>query len=154
MPLSFSIGDSSAPSSEGAWAATSTTAGAATAASSATTATLSAATARTITAIRLFTRHGRGFRCVVIKAFSALAHDAAADETLQAAQGTGVFRGHKAQGIANRMGTTGAADAMHIVFRMHGKVKVHHVRDAVHIDASGGNIGGHQDLKSASAFNR
>ena len=42
------------------------------------------------------------------------------------------------------MSTTGAADAMHVVFRVHGEIKVHHVRDPIHVDATRGNVGRHQ----------
>ena len=35
----------------------------------------------------------------------------------------------------------GAADAMHVILRVHRKVVIHHVRNAVHVDAARGDVG-------------
>jgi len=45
---------------------------------------------------------------------------------------------------ACRAGTRRAADAMHIGFRHVGHIEIHHVADAIDVDAARGNIGGHQ----------
>ena len=46
-------------------------------------------------------------------------------------------------------GAAGTADAVHIVLRHIGQLKVHHVRQLVNVDAACGNVGGHQHLQVA-----
>ena len=48
-------------------------------------------------------------------------------------------------GGAARARAAGAADAMDEVFGHLRQVVIHHVRDALHVDAAGGHVGGHQD---------
>src|ERR1051325_8044347 len=85
-------------------------------------------------------RRGRG----IIETFGPLAHNAAANETFERPQRVVVFRRDEADGIADGVRAAGAADAMDIILRMHRKIEVHHVRDAVHVDAAGGNVRGHE----------
>src|SRR4051812_11286131 len=84
-------------------------------------------------------------RCgVVIKTFGALAHQAAADESLQTAQCAMVLARDETDRVADGEGATGAADAVHIILRVHRKIKVHHMGNAIDIDAARGDVRGHQ----------
>ena len=51
---------------------------------------------------------------------------------------------HQGDGVAVLAGPAGAADAVHVVLRHVGQIKVHHMGQLVDIDAAGGDIGGHQ----------
>src|SRR5690606_17201899 len=44
----------------------------------------------------------------------------------------------------------GAADAVNVVFRLHGQVVAERVADALHVDAAGGNVGGYPDPQLAA----
>src|SRR5579872_2417049 len=48
-------------------------------------------------------------------------------------------------------GARGTADAMDIGFGNVGKIEIHHMRDAIDIDAAGGNVGGDQRADFAGA---
>ena len=80
----------------------------------------------------------------IVKAFGAFPHHTAADEPFERAQGGMIFRRRKAQGVAYGMRPTGAANAMHIILGMHGEVIVHHVRNAIHINAACRDVGRNQ----------
>ncbi len=43
--------------------------------------------------------------------------------------------------------TTGTADAVRVVFRLHGQVVVNGMADALHVDAARGNVGCNQDTQ-------
>ena len=47
------------------------------------------------------------------------------------------------------VGAAGAADAMDVVLDVWREVEVHDVRDAVHVDAAGGDVGGHEHAHGA-----
>src|SRR6267378_8402719 len=86
---------------------------------------------------------------VVIKAFRPFPHNAATDETFEHAQRPLIFGRNKADRIADGVGAAGASDAMDIILRVHRKIIVHHMRDPIHIDAEGGDVGGDEDTDGA-----
>jgi hypothetical protein len=86
---------------------------------------------------------------IVIESFRPLPHNAATNETFERAQRSLIFRGDKADRIADGMGATGASNAMDIILRVHRKIVVHHVRNPIHIDAARGNVSGDQDTDRA-----
>ncbi len=45
----------------------------------------------------------------------------------------------------------GAPDPVHIGIRLHGQIEIHHERDVLHIDATGGDVGRHQNIDLAAA---
>ena len=59
-------------------------------------------------------------------------------------QRAAVFGGHEAEGVADRLGAAGAADAMDIILRVHGEIVIDDMRNAVHINAARGDVGGDQ----------
>ena len=66
----------------------------------------------------------------------------------RAQRGT-ILRSHKAYGIAYGASASSPADTVHIVFGMGRKVEIHHMRNALHIDPSGGDIRGDKDAHRA-----
>ena len=80
----------------------------------------------------------------MIKPFGSLSHNPATDEPLQRTQLTLILRRNKTDRIAYRMRTPRAADPVDIILRVHWKVVVHHMRDAIHIDASRRDVRRHQ----------
>ncbi|KAG1318001.1 hypothetical protein G6F63_015416 [Rhizopus arrhizus] len=46
-------------------------------------------------------------------------------------------------------GTAGTADAVHVAFGVVRDVVVQHVADALHVQATGGHVGGNQDVQLA-----
>ena len=76
--------------------------------------------------------------------FELLARDAAPEELLQLPQGVLVVVGHEADRVADRVRAAGAADAVHVVFGLRREVVVDDVRDAVDVDAAGGDVGRNQ----------
>ncbi len=104
-------------------------------------------------------RHGRplsltpwrtgGCGSRIVEAFRALAHDAPADEALERAQGAVIFGRYEADGVAHRVGAARPADAMDVVLGVHREVIIHHVRDAVHIDPAGRDVGRDQHAHGA-----
>ncbi len=80
----------------------------------------------------------------VIESFAVFAHDPSADETFERAQRAVVIRRHKADGVSHRVGAPRATNAVNVVFRMAGEIVIDHVRDAVHVNASGRDIRRHQ----------
>ena len=57
----------------------------------------------------------------------------------------------KGDGQTITAGTTGAADAVHIVFLLHGQAEIEHMADAGHVNAARSHIGCHQNLHPAVA---
>ena len=55
-----------------------------------------------------------------------------------------VFRAERDR-TAIRSGTTGAADAVDISFRLVRQIEIHHQSHVLHIDPAGGDIGGDED---------
>src|SRR5689334_15220801 len=78
----------------------------------------------------------------VVEAFSAFAYDAASDESFEGAQRAVVFRGDKADRFADGMGAAGAANPVHVIFRVHRKIVVHDVGNAFDVDTTRRNVGG------------
>ena len=63
----------------------------------------------------------------VIKSFRAFAHDAATDEAFERAQFAVIFGRYKTDGVTHGVRATGAADAMDVIFDVHGEIIIHHV---------------------------
>ena len=57
----------------------------------------------------------------------------------------------KADGNPVAARAAGAADAVHVVFGLHRQVVVDDVRDALHVDAARGDVGGHEHFQPAAA---
>jgi hypothetical protein len=79
---------------------------------------------------------------LIVKIIRPLSHDAASDKSLQRTKSISIVWCHKADGIPDRLCPSGPPDAVNIIFRVHGKIKIHNVRYAIHIDPSCRNIGG------------
>ena len=90
----------------------------------------------------LLRSHGRGL--TVAKALRFFPHDAAADETLERIERAVILRRDKADRVADGVGAAGAADAMDVVLGVHREIVIHDVRNAVHVDAARGDVGGHE----------
>jgi len=86
----------------------------------------------------------RGPGSMVIKPLRLFPDDAAPDETLQRAQLAMVLRGDKANGVAYRMGAARAANAMNVIFCMHREIKIHDMRNTVHINPARRDVRRHQ----------
>ena len=56
--------------------------------------------------------------------------------------------GHKQDGVTLATGTAGAANTVHVGFRVPGHVVVHHVGDTRHVQATGNHIGGDQQVET------
>jgi hypothetical protein len=83
-------------------------------------------------------------RRAVIKSFRFLSHNPATDEPLEQSQLGMVLRGHEANRITDRLRTTRSTDSVDVILRMHWEIVIHHVRNAIYIDAAGGDIGGNE----------
>ena len=55
-----------------------------------------------------------------------------------------IFIRDEADRISDGIRAARAADAMDVILHMHRKIVIHHVRNAVHIDAAGGDVGRHE----------
>ena len=64
------------------------------------------------------------------------------DETFDIPNLACLFRRGERVGLADSLGATRAADAVHIIFGIRGDIVVDDVGDAGHIDAASGNVGG------------
>ena len=60
-----------------------------------------------------------------------------------------VLRGDEADGVADGVRAAGAADAMDVILRVHREIVVHHVRDAVHVNAARGDVRRHEHAHGA-----
>jgi hypothetical protein len=89
---------------------------------------------------RLFAARRR--RGCVVEALCTFPHEAAADEFFQRSEGRKILGRDEADGIADGLRTACAANAVDVVFGVHGEVVVHDVGDAIHIDASRGDVRG------------
>ena len=85
-------------------------------------------------------RHDGG----VIKSFRFFPHDAATNEAFERAQFALILVRHKTDGVAYGVCASGAADAMDIIFRVHWKIVIYDVRDAVHVNAARRDVRRHQ----------
>ena len=79
------------------------------------------------------------------KALGLASQDSAPEKSLKGAKMGMVVWGQEANRLAHRLGPPRSADSMNVIFGMAGKVVVNHMGNALHIDAPGGDIGGHQD---------
>ena len=93
---------------------------------------------------------GRTRRALGFQAGDDFGRDRLADVVLDAADLVALgVRGQRV-GQAVAAGAAGAADAVHVVLGLHRQVEVHGVADALHVDATGGHVGGHQDAQLAA----
>ena len=60
-----------------------------------------------------------------------------------------IFGCDKADGITNGLSAPSASDPVHVIFCVHRKVKIHDVRDSIHIDTPSRDISRHQDADLA-----
>ena len=77
-------------------------------------------------------------------------NNTATDKPLERSQRRSILRGHKANGVADRLRATGSSDPMHIVFGMHREVEIDHMRDAIDIDAARCDVRGHEHTNCAA----
>ena len=70
---------------------------------------------------------------------------------LDGTQHTALAGGDEENGLAGAACAAGAADAVHVAFRVVRDVVVEHVGDALNVEAAGGNVGGNQDVEAAVA---
>ena len=91
---------------------------------------------------------------MIIKIVSPLSHNAASDESLQRTKSVSIFRRHKADGIPDRLCPSGPPDAVNIIFRVHRKIEIDDMRNAVHVNTSRRNIGcdKHADFSGFKGF--
>src|SRR3990167_2702397 len=75
--------------------------------------------------------------------------DAALDQLFDVGQEAVFVHTHQGDGFAFGACTTGAANAVHVVFGHIGQLVVHHVGQHVDVDATGGDVCGHQHLQVA-----
>ena len=80
----------------------------------------------------------------IIKSLRPFPHDAATDEAFKRTEFAVVLGRDKADGVANRVRTSGAADAMDIILGVHREIIIHDVRNAVHVNAARGDVCRHE----------
>ena len=73
-----------------------------------------------------------------------------AGDALDGAQLVALAGGDERDGVAAASRTAGAPDAVHIAFGVGGDVEVHHMADAVDVEAAGGHIGRDEDVELAA----
>ena len=78
---------------------------------------------------------------MIIKSLSAFAHQAAPDEPFERTHRRLIIGCRETDGIPDGVGPSGAANAMHVVLGVQGKVVVDHVRDSLDVNAARGDIG-------------
>ena len=107
-----------------------------------------AAGAGILVTLEILRRAGRGLLRVV-EARELAAMEVLADDPLEAAQFGVVLARDEGDGGAGGERAARAADAVDVVLERVGEVEVHHVRDAVDVDAAGGDVGGDKDADLA-----
>ncbi len=65
-------------------------------------------------------------------------------------QQSSLTRGHEQEGLAAAARPAGAADAVHVGLIIVGDVEVHDVADALHVQATGGHVGGDDDVQGTA----
>jgi transglutaminase-like putative cysteine protease len=75
----------------------------------------------------------------------------AADQLFDGAEIALFLAGAEGERMAAGPGARGAADAVDIAFRVDGNIKIDNVRDAVDVDAAGGDVGGDERAHAAGA---
>jgi len=80
----------------------------------------------------------------IIKSFRFFSHDAAADEAFERAEFALIFVRNKTDGIADGVRPAGAADAMNVILSLHREIIIHDVRNAVHVNATRGDVRRHE----------
>ena len=73
------------------------------------------------------------------------------NEALDGGNLLNIFAGHNRESIADTLSTSGAADAMHVVFGMMRHIEVDDVADLRHVNAARGDVGGDHHLITAVA---
>ena len=77
---------------------------------------------------------------MIIETFCFLSYNPPTNETLQRTQFALIIWCDKTDRVAYRVRATGSSDSVDIILRVHWEVVVHHVRDAVDINAARGDI--------------
>ena len=86
----------------------------------------------------------------VVEPVQGLAQQRLAHDLFEGAHHVAVVRGDQGKGVAGAFGAPGAADAVDVGVGGIGHVEVDHVRDAFHVQAAGGDVGGDHDLVMAA----
>src|SRR5256885_1033165 len=83
-------------------------------------------------------RHsGRSHRDrLIIKTLSAFAYESPANKPFESAQRGMILRRGETQRISNGQRASSAADAVHVILGMLGKVVIYNMRDAIHVNAA------------------
>src|SRR5690348_4029027 len=81
---------------------------------------------------------------IVVKALSSFAYDSTSNKTFERSQLRMILRGHKADRVANGLGTAGASDTMDVILGMHREIIIYNMRDSVDVDSTRGDVGCHQ----------
>jgi hypothetical protein len=89
--------------------------------------------------IRPYRRSG-----VVIKSLSAFPDQSPADKSFQRAQRGMILRSREAERFTDRHRPPRPSNPMDVILRVFGKVIVHHVRDAVDVNAARRNVRRHE----------
>ena len=87
----------------------------------------------------------------VVKILQLDPRDLLADEAFDGGNLLDVFPGHNCKSITNTLRTTGAADPVHVIFRMMRHIEVDNMTDLRHVDTARGDIGGDHHLVTAVA---
>jgi len=85
----------------------------------------------------------------VIESFQLHPGNFLADEVLDGRHFLQIFCGHNCERIADALCSPGAADTVHVVFRMMRHIKIDDMTDLFHIDAARSDVRGDHDFVSA-----
>jgi len=94
---------------------------------------------------------GLGNEVSVVEAGKAPTLDSSPQLLLYLTNHRAVRSSGQGEGFARMFGSAGTTNTVGVSVRRAGEIKVNHVGDFRHIDAVGGNVGGHQDVNLAVA---
>src|SRR5215831_11502969 len=77
----------------------------------------------------------------IVKPLRPLSHETPADKSFQRAQRRMILRSREAERFTDCHRAPRSSNPMDVILRVLRKVIVHHVRDAVDVNAAGGNVG-------------
>jgi hypothetical protein len=86
---------------------------------------------------------------LIVETIGAFANEPAANEPFKSAQHAMIFGRRETERIANRVGASGAPDAMDVILGMFGKVVIDDVRDAVDVNTASGDVRRDEDTNRA-----
>lgn len=98
---------------------------------------------------RLFIRESGRDWGVVVESLQSLSNKTTPDEEFQVGQKIQIVRRDKAHGIPARFSSSGAADAVDVIFGIHWKIEIHHMRHAVDVNPARNDVGGDKHLDLA-----